>query len=126
MAKRSDVETTETEGGFGTGLRAKVKRVQEGPDPEVEAVAPKAPGELEPQPPVAAGDLGAGQVLDALQSDIWALQNEVEAARSELQAALVREAELRQAIAEQQERELHAGASLGARSGELDDRAGRL
>ena len=29
MAKNRDVETTETEGGFGTGLRAKVKRVQE-------------------------------------------------------------------------------------------------
>src|SRR3954451_685283 len=115
MAKRRDVETTETEGGFGTGLRAKVRQGQEGAWPEA------APPAREPQPAPP-----AGQVLDAFQADISALQNEVEAARHELQVALEREHELRRSLADAQERELRADASVAERVHELDERAGVL
>src|SRR5919201_1806403 len=98
-------EPTNTERGFGTGLRAKLTA---GGEPQAAAPTPRSPGEAiaaasSPQP------------------------FELEALRAELSAALAREQELRAALGESERRQ---GAELAhetaQRNSELDRRAAML
>ena len=104
--------TSDTETGFGTGLRAKLGRAPEG---EAEAQAPP-PGDEGFAPPLPAGN----GVPDA----------DVEALRGELAAALARERDLQAAVAdlEQTARSRTSDFQVNAsgRSAELDERAARL
>src|SRR4029450_8880611 len=75
--------TSDTETGFGTGLRAKLGRAPEG---EGEAQVPPVPGDEGFAPPLPA----ANGVPDA----------DVEALRGELAAALARERDLQTAVAD--------------------------
>src|SRR3954447_17397086 len=97
---------TETEKGFGTGLRAQLER-KRGP------VAMPIP-ELEPEP------------IEALDPDAEAGLEEL---RSELEASLRREDDLRSALAEQleaYERGLDADQESAVRASDLDHRAEKL
>src|SRR5262245_22783897 len=106
---------SDTETGFGTGLRAKLGRPSEG---ETEAPTPASNGgeSFASAPPVPQ----ANGVPDA----------DVEALRGELAAALARERDLQTAMSDlettvrSRNSELHVDTS--GRSAELDERAARL
>src|ERR1043166_9402395 len=106
--------TSDTETGFGTGLRAKLGRPTEG---EPEAAAPPAPGEESFAPPLPATNGGASDA-------------DVEALRGALAAALAREralhADLQAALSERptvQQPAHDFGPELASRTAELDERA---
>src|SRR5437879_1601625 len=97
-----------TEGGFGTGLRAKLEG---GGNPVEEPPAPRSPSQA---------------IAAATPSD----SSDVQALRAELSASLAREQELRTSLTDQLEvhsrQEADVVAELGARAAELDGRAAAL
>src|SRR4029079_11647783 len=116
MAAAEDMaehEHSDTETGFGTGLRAKLGRPPEG---EAEAQAPAPPGDESFAPPLPQ----ANGVPDA----------DVEALRGELAAALARERDLQAAVADLEQtarsRTSDFKVDTSGRSAELDERAARL
>src|SRR3954447_1451007 len=104
--------TSDTETGFGTGLRAKLGRAPEG---DAEAQAPP-PGDQRFAPPLPAGN----GVPDA----------DVEALRDELAAALARERDLHAVVVDLEQtarsRTTDFQVDTSGRSGQLDERAARL
>src|SRR3990172_10166827 len=113
-------DATETEKGFGTGLRAQLERRREPtskgtPPPAAEEALAAARKLVDTPPPENVNGSGS----DA----------EVEAVRAELAASLTREQELRTTLADQletREHELALDRELAARSVELDGKAARL
>jgi hypothetical protein len=106
----------ERETGFGSGLRAQLERKQGGDEPVVEAELPET--SVEPL-----GD------LVQLVADEPAAASEVAAVQAELEAAIRREQELRDALQHQveaYERELAADRDLAVREAEFEQRAARL
>src|SRR6185312_9751156 len=104
--------TSDTETGFGTGLRAKLGRA----DGEAESQAPPPPGDEGFAPPLPQ----ANGVPDA----------DVEALRGELAAALARERDLQAAVIDLETTARNPVADFqvdtSGRSAELDERAARL
>src|SRR5215216_6736776 len=104
--------TSETETGFGTGLRAKLGRPPEG---DAEAQAP---------PP---GDEGFAPPLPAVNG---VPDGDVEALRGELAAALARERDLQAVVVDLEQtarsRTADFQVDTSGRSAELDERAARL
>jgi hypothetical protein len=104
--------TSDTETGFGTGLRAKLGRPPEGEAPE----AAPAAGEESFAPPLP----GSNGVSDA----------DIETLRGELAAALARERDLQAALVDlettSRTRNVELQPDTSGRSAELDERTARL
>ena len=114
-AEAADNETTE--GGFGTGLRAQLKRRRE-PNEEPEAARAEAP--------IVRVDLYATAPASISTSGDNGSHPDLEQLRGELSAALARELDLKQALAEQveaYERKLSEDHVTARAAAELDDHA---
>ena len=98
-----DQNEVETEGGFGTGLRAQLQRRREGEAPVTTELTtekgdtPLVRLDLYASPPPAAAEAASAAVDEGELSE---LQGELEGVRAELAQATRREQELRTALAE--------------------------
>ena len=115
-----DGQETETEGGFGTGLRAQLQRRQE---PALEG------GATHVETPIVRVDLYTTAPAAVSTKGSEAEHGDLDHLRGELAAALAREQDLRQALNEQveaYERKLSEDHHAAKQAAELDDHGARL